>query len=115
MAGATLSTLSNVLKNFYLGPIQDQFNNDILVQQLLGWSSENLEGLKAVLPLHTARTGGIGSRGELETLPTAGSQGYAQATFDLAYHYGRVQVSGQSISKTKSQAGAFITAMKSEL
>ena len=115
MSGATLSTLSNIMKNFYLGPIQDQLNNEILVQQLLGWTSENLEGLKAVLPLHSARSGAVGSRGELETLPTAGSQGFAQATYDLAYHYGVVQVSGQAIAKTASQAGAFLQAMKVEL
>lgn len=103
------------MKNFYLGPVQEQFNNEILVQQLLGWTAENLEGLKAVLPLHAARSGAYGSRGELENLPTAGSQGYAQATYDLAYHYGVVQVSGQAIAKTKSNAGAFLQAMKSEL
>jgi hypothetical protein len=115
MAGATLTTLSNIMKNFYLGPVQSQLNNDILVHQLLGTSSENLEGLAAKLPLHNLRSGGIGARGELETLPTAGAQGYAQASFDLAYHYGRAQVSGQSIHKTRSSAGAFLTAMKSEL
>lgn len=103
------------MKNFYLGPIQSQLNNEILVQQLLGWTSENLEGLKAVLPLHSARSGAVGSRGELESLPTAGSQGFAQATYDLAYHYGMVQVSGQAIAKTASQAGAFLQAMKVEL
>jgi len=115
MAGATLTTLSNIMKNFYLGPVQSQLNNEILVQQLLGTSSENLEGLAAKLPLHNLRSSGVGARGELETLPIAGSQGYAQASFDLAYHYGRAQVSGQSIHKTRSSAGAFLTAMKSEL
>lgn len=115
MAGATLTTLSNIMKNFYLGPIQSQLNNEILVQQLLGWTAENLEGLKAVLPLHSARSGAVGSRGELENLPASGSQGFSQATYDLAYHYGMVQVSGQAIAKTASQAGAFFQAMKVEL
>jgi hypothetical protein len=115
MAGATLTTLSNIMKNFYLGPIQTQLNNEILVQQLLGWTSENLVGLKAVLPLHSARSGAVGSRGELESLPTSGSQGFAQATYDLAYHYGMVQVSGQAIAKTASEAGAVLQAMKVEL
>ena len=115
MAGATLSTLSNIMKNFYLGPVQIQFNNEILIHQLLGVDSENLEGLQAVVPLHSKRSGGIGSRGELETLPTAGNQGYDKAVYDLAYHYGRAQVSGQSIHKTRSSAGAFLQAMKSEI
>ena len=115
MAGATLPTLSNIMKNFYLGPVQTQLNNEILVHQLLGTSSENLEGLAAKLPLHNLRSGGLGARGELETLPSAGAQGYAQASYDLAYHYGRAQVSGQAIHKTRSSAGAFLTAIKSEL
>lgn len=68
-----------------------------------------------MLPLHTSRTGGIGSRGELETLPAAGNQSYGQAIYDLAYHYGRTQVSGQAIHKTSESAGAFLQAMKSEL
>jgi hypothetical protein len=105
MAGATLATLSNVMKNFYLNGVQVQFNNEILIHQLLGVDSENLEGLKAVIALHNARSGGIGARGELETLPAAGAQGYGQATYDLAYHYGRAQVSGQAIHKTRSDAG----------
>jgi hypothetical protein len=115
MAGATLTTLSNVMKNFYLNGVQVQFNNEILIHQLLGVDSENLEGLKAVIALHNARSGGIGARGELETLPAAGSQGYGQAQYDLAYHYGRAQVSGQAIHKTRSDAGAFLRAMKSEI
>lgn len=115
MAGADLTTLSNIMKEFYLGPIQDQFNNEILVTQLLPTDSENLEGLEAVIPLHTGRSGGIGSRAENGTLPTAGNQGYKQAKYDLKYHYARIQVSGPAISKTKSDAGAFAQALKEEL
>jgi len=115
MAGATLSTLSNILKEFYLAPIQDQFNNEVLITQLLPMDSENLEGLEAYIPLHTGRSGGIGSRGENVQLPAAGNQAYKKAVYDLKYHYARVQVSGPSISKTKSDAGAFAQALKEEL
>lgn len=115
MAGANLSTLSAILKEFYLGPIQEQFNNEILIHQLLDTSGENLEGLKAVIPLHTGRSGGIFSRAEGVTLGAAGNQGYQRATYDLKYHYARIQVTGPSISKTKSDAGAFAQALKEEL
>jgi len=115
VAGATLTTLSNILKDFYLGPVQEQLNSEVLLMQLLDVETENLEGNQAVIPLHTSRSGGLGSRGELETLPTAGNQAYAKAVYDLKYHYARIQVSGQAISKTKSNAGAFLQAMKSEL
>lgn len=117
MAGATLATLSNILKEYYLGPVQDQFNNEVLVTQILGVDKEHvdLEGLKAVIPLHTARSGGIGSRAELVTIPSAGNQGYQRATYDLKYHYARIQVSGPSIARTQSDAGAFARALKDEL
>lgn len=115
MAGANLSTLSSILKEFYLGPIQTQFNDEVLITKLLNVDSENLEGLKAVIPLHTGRSGGIGSRAENVQLPAAGNQGYQRATFDLKYHYARIQVSGPAISKTKSDAGAFAQALKEEL
>ena len=113
--GASLSTISNVLKNFYLGPVRDQLNSKVLALQLLQVETENLEGLLAVLPLHTSRSGGVGARAELGVLPTAGNQVYAQATYDLKYHYGRVQVSGQAIAKSASDAGSFLRAMKAEL
>lgn len=112
---ASLSTLSSILKEFYLGPIQDQFNNDILVTQLLSVDAENLEGLKAVVPLHTGRSGGIFSRAENVQFGNAGNQGYQRATFDLKYHYAGIQVSGPAISKTKSDSGAFAQALKEEL
>ena len=115
MSGATISTLTNILKRHYLGPVREQLNNQILVMQLFDISSENLEGLQVELPHHTTRSSGVGSRGELENLPSAGAQGYNKAVYDLAYHYGRVQVSGQAIHKTRSSVGAFLRAMKSEL
>lgn len=113
--GATLSTISNVLKNFYLGPVRDQLNSKVLALQLLQVDTENLEGLQAVLPLHTSRSAGVGARAELGTLPSAGNQVYAQAIYDLKYHYGRVQVSGQAIAKSASDAGSFLRAMRAEL
>lgn len=113
--GAVLATLGNVLKRHYLSGVREQLNNQILVTQLFDISSENLEGLQAELALHTARSGGIGSRGELDTLPSPGAQGYGKAVYDLAYHYGRIQVSGQAIHKTRSDVGSFLRAMKAEL
>jgi hypothetical protein len=113
--GADLSSLSAVLKEFYLGPLCDQLNQEVMVTQLLRVDSENLEGLKAVVPLHYGRSGGIGARAEGATLPSAGRQSYARAEYDLKYHYARIQVSGPSIAKTKSEAGSFLQAMKAEL
>jgi hypothetical protein len=113
--GATLTTISNILKRFYLPPVRDQLNSKVLALQLLQVETENLEGLQAVLPLHTSRSSGVGARGEGVVLPAAGNQVFAQATYDLKYHYGRVQVTGPAIAKSASDAGSFLRAMKAEL
>src|SRR6478735_280147 len=117
MAGALVSTVSAVLKDKYLGPVNGQLNSDVLVFQLLDLDSDNidLDGLRAVVPLHKGRSTGIGARIESESLPAAGNQAYDSVKFDLTYQYGRAQFSGQSIQKTKTDAGAFIRVMTDEL
>jgi hypothetical protein len=115
MAGATLTTLSDILKEYYLGPVAEQLNNEVLLLSRLNAKSEDLVGKRAYVPLHTSRSGGIGARAESAALPAAGSQDYDKAVYDLKYLYGRVQVTGPSMAKTKNEAGAFLQALKSEL
>lgn len=117
MAGALVSTVSNVLKDRYMGPLNRQLNDEILVFQLLELDSKSidLDGNRAVVPLHKGRSTGIGARLEGETLPAAGYQVFDKATYDLTYQYGRAQFTGQAIQKTKTDAGAFIRVMTEEL
>lgn len=117
MAGALVSTVSDVLKYRYLGPLQTQLHNEILVTQLLSLDSKNidLDGLKGVIGVHHGRSTGIGARLEDEALPDAGNQKYAKLEYDLAYLYGRARFSGQAIQKTKTDAGAFIRVVTDEL
>lgn len=112
---ATLTTLSSILKEYYLPPVVDQLNNEVLITSRWESRKEDLLGNQAVVPVHTTRSTGIGARGEGGTLPSAGYQSYAKAVYDLKYLYGRIQVSGPSLAKTKSEAGAFLEAYKSEL
>jgi hypothetical protein len=111
----TLSDVSDILKEYYLGPVAEQLNNEILLLSRLNSRSEDLVGKRAYVPLHVSRSGGIGARAEAAALPTAGNQQYDKAVYDLKYLYGRVQVTGPSMAKTKSEAGAFLQALKSEL
>ena len=115
MAGANLTTLSDILKEYYLGPVAEQLNNEVLLLSRLNAKSEDLVGKRAYVPLHTSRSGGIGARAESAALPTAGNQDYDKAVYDLKYLYGRVQVTGPSMAKTKNEAGAFLQALKGEL
>lgn len=112
---ANLSSLSNILKEYYLGPVTEQLNNEVLLLTRLDSRSEDLVGKYAYVPLHYGRSTGIGAVGEDVDLPTAGKQSYQKATYDLKYLYGRVRVTGPSMAKTKNEAGAFLQALKSEL
>jgi hypothetical protein len=115
MAGATITTLNNILKEFYLPPVVEQLNNEVLLFQRLESSAQELYGKAAFVPVHTSRSGGVGARAELATLPVAGNQVYDRAQYDLKYLYGVVQVSGPSMAKTASEAGAFLKSLQSEL
>ena len=110
-----LSTLSNILKEYYLGPVSEQLNNEVLLLSRLEAKAEDLVGRRAYVPLHYGRSAGIGARAESAALPSAGAQQYQKAVYDLKYLYGRVEVTGPSMAKTKNEAGAFLQALKSEL
>jgi hypothetical protein len=112
---ANLTTVNNILKEYYLGPVQEQLNNEVLLVQRLESRSEDLVGKAAFVPLHTGRSSGIGAIAESAILPSAGSQSYKRAEYDLKYLYGRVQVTGPSMAKTKSDAGSFLQILRSEL
>ena len=115
MAGANLSTLSDILKEYYMGPVVEQLNKEVLLLSRLESRSEDLVGKRAYVPLSASRTTGIGARAENGTLPGAGNMSYNKAVYDLKYLYGKVSVTGPSMAKTKSEAGAFLQVLKSEL
>jgi hypothetical protein len=79
------------------------------------WSSSELRGNQAVVPLHTTRSGGIGPAGENVALPAAGSQGYARATYNIKPQYGRVRVTGLSMEMTEKESGSFLQSLSSEI
>jgi len=115
MAGATITTLSNVLKEYYLPPTVEQLNNDVLLLQRLNASDKEIFGKGVFFPVHYGRNTGVGARGESIALAAAGNQAYDRATFDLAYLYGRIRVTGPSMIKSSTEAGAFLQALKSEM
>lgn len=115
MPGATLSTLSSILKDMYEPGVNEQLVNDVLITQRLEARSDELFGNQAVVALHKSRTGGFGARPENGALPNPGAQGWARATFDLKFLYGIVEVTGPSRAKTRSEAGAWLESLRSEL
>lgn len=116
MAGAVVSTISALLKDVYLPPVIEQLNNEVLLlSRLEKVNDAEILGNQVVVPLHKGRSGGIGSRAELVALPASGNQVFARAVFDFASHYGRIQVSGQAMAKSKNNSGSFLDALKLEM
>ena len=111
----TIAALDPVLKDLYGPAVIDQLNNEIAVFQLLDVTSENLVGRDIILGLHTSRSGGVGARDEGDNLPTASAQAYQKAIFNLKYLYGRGQVTGPAIVRTRDQIGSMVSALRDEM
>lgn len=114
MAGLDLTAASAALKEFYLPVIREQLNNSNVLSAVIEKRKDRIEGKRAVLSLHVSRNSGHGARAENGTLPTAGSQGYAEERVPVYYQYGRITVSGPTIAAMKSDKGSFTRAVESE-
>jgi hypothetical protein len=73
---ASISSLTAILKDFYLGPIAEQLNQEILVYELFEKATVDWSGKQVVIPVHVARNSGVDAAADDGTLPTAGSQDF---------------------------------------
>jgi len=113
---ATQSTLSAILKEFYLGPVQEQLNNEMLILQTMEKSTVDWNGRVAIIPLHVSRNTGVAIAAEGGTLPTAGQQGYERLQVNARFLYGRFQITGPAMSAAgKGGANSFIGWMDAEM
>ena len=113
---ATQQTLNDVLKEFYLGPVQEQLNNEVMVLDLMTKATVDWNGRVAIIPIHTQRNTGVRYQTEGGTLPPAGEQGYHRLEINAAFLYGRFQITGPAISAAgKGGANSFIGWMESEM
>ena len=113
---ATVLTFGSILKEFYLGPVQEQLNNETLVLDLMTKMSVDWNGRLAHIPVHLARNNGTAYIGEAGALPAAGEQDYQNYTVNAAFLYGRFEVTGPAIASA-GQGGknTFIGWMDAEM
>lgn len=114
MAGLTLTTAAEALKEDYKGVIREQINQKVMLLNQIEKNTDDVEGKRAILSLHVTRNTGVGNRAEGGTLPSAGNQGHAEERIPLKYSYGRLQVSGPVIRAMKSDRGSFARAVQME-
>ena len=112
---ASISSLTAILKDFYLGPIAEQLNQEILVYELFEKATVDWSGKQVVIPVHVARNSGVDAAADDGTLPTAGSQDFEQLLVTARFVYGRFAVTGPAMASAKSGPNAFISYIDAEM
>jgi hypothetical protein len=103
------------LKNYYEGPIQDQFNEDLPILRAAEKIKKGWSGYQVVRPLRVRRNQGIGATSDGGSLPSIGRQATTQATFQSAFNYLRFGITGPMIKASQSDTGSFVRSASYEL
>lgn len=103
------------LKNFYQGPIVDQFSEDLPIWKGSEKGKYSWSGYQVVRPLRTNRNQGIGATSDGGTLPAIGRQTTIQALIPAAFNYLRFGITGPMIESSKSDIGSFVRSASFEL
>lgn len=117
--GATMTTVSALLKEVYEKDVQDQMNSDAVGFKRIEKTSEGVTnevgGRYVTFPMRIGRNHGIGARNEMEALPTPGQQKTTAARVNLKYLYGGIRFSGQTLKLADSNFQAFASALDEEM
>lgn len=103
------------LKNFYQGPIVDQFNEETPIYRGAEIGKESWSGYQVVRPLRVRRNQGIGATSDGGTLPAIGRQTTIQALISAKFNYLRFGVTGPMIKASQSDIGSFVRSAAYEL
>lgn len=119
MATQTLTNFDAILKNVYRGPIVEQLNQEsYAIDQFERVSANDMgsfSGRQVIFPIHTGRNRGRASITDGGTLPTAGTQSYADGYVTMRYFTQGIELTDQVIKQSESNEGAFVRAMTSEV
>lgn len=111
----TLSNFDEALKIDYLPVIRKQLENSTYLMSKLRRNERDVSGKRWQTVAHYKRNSGIGARPDAGTLPTAGQQAYLNPYGNVAYNYGRIQVSGPTMAASRDNSGAIVRALESEM
>lgn len=103
------------LKNRYIGPMKDQFNEELPIWRGAEKVKEGWNGYQVVRPLRVLRNQGIGATTDGGPLPAIGRQGTAQALISSKFNYLRFGVTGPMIKAAASDQGSFVRTATYEL
>jgi len=103
------------LKNYYQGPIVDQFNEDTPIYRGSEKGKHSWSGLQVIRPLKVRRNQGIGATSDGGALPAIGRQTTIQAIIQAKFNYLRFGVTGPMIKASASDVGSFVRSASYEL
>ena len=103
------------LKNFYQGPIVDQFSEDVAVWKGTEKGKYPWSGQQVIRPLKVRRNPGVGATSDGGILPQIGHQTTVQAIISPAYNYLRFGITAGMIEASKSDVGSFVRGASFEL
>jgi len=109
-----LTNFDEALKIDYLPVVREQLENSTVLLSKIERDSENVEGKRWQLTAHYQRNSGVGAGAETD-LPTAGNQAYKNPYGNVKYNRGRIQVSGPVMKASKTNKGAMVRALDSEM
>jgi hypothetical protein len=119
LATQTLTTFDTVLKDLYRGPIVELLNQELY---LITWvEKQNVNdigtftGRRVIFPVHTGRNRGRGGTTDGGALSNAGLQTYLDGIETPKYLNTGVELTDMVIEQTKSDEGAFVRSLESEM
>lgn len=104
----SVSSGAGILKNFYQGPIVDQFNEEVAIWRGSEKGKFPWSGGQVNRPLKVRRNQGIGATSDGGALPAIGRQTVVQAVIAAKYNYLRFGITGPMIAASKSNVGSFV-------
>lgn len=119
MATQTLTNFDAILKNVYRGPIVEQLNQEsYAIDQFERVAANDMgafSGRKVIFPVHIGRNRGRAAITDGGTLPTAGTQSYADGEVTIRYFTQGIELTDQVIKQSETNEGAFVRAMTAEV
>lgn len=111
----SISSGMAALKNYYQGPIVDQFNEEMPILRAAEKITDQWSGLQVIRPLRVTRNNGIGATSDGGTLPAIGVQGMTQATISSCFNYLRFGITAGMIAASRNDQGSFVRQAAYEL
>ena len=112
-----LSAFDYVLKYQMLGPIQQQFAENIAFLQRIKRSSDNVDGSgrKILMPVLLNTGQSVGARSDGGALPAASKATYYESQATVRHNYATLEVTGPTIRASRKSSAAFAKAVTAEM